>query len=504
MATQHVSQVFTVHNSLVSRHGVITLYGYGIAVRVERGHLLLQDGIGAERRRFRLPRVGHGLKRLVIIGNDGAISLAALRWLSDQNAALSMLERTGKVLVVIGPTCPSDSKLRRAQAFTFGTEAGLKIARTLIDWKLIGQQEVARDILRDSIAADEIGKFRATLPNAERLDLIRSLEAQAAAAYWAAWRNVPITFPAKDLPRIPTHWRRFGARKSLLTGSPRLACNPANSALNFLYSILESECTLAVAALGLDSGLGVLHVDTGSRASLSLDVMEAIRPRIDGYVLKWLLSRPLRRNLFFEEANGNCRLMSSLAVQLAETAPTWARAVAPVAEWVARAFWSTIKKPDVPLATRLTQENKRKTICPDAVAPVPEKVCLGCGRALAKGSTHCAVCIMEVSRARMLDVARQGRIASKAPESLARVSATQRRQALAWRRWQPSDKHDWLTEEVYDQKIKPLLLESSISQIATALGVSIPYAANIRLGRRRPHRRHWLALAGLASFSNLP
>ena len=500
---QNVSQLTRSINSVAPRSGVIVLRGYGIAVRVEHGHLLLQDGVGAERRQFRLARAGHGLQRLVIIGSDGAISLAALRWLSDQNAALSMLERTGKVLVVIGPTCPSDSKLRRSQALAFGAEAGLKIARTLIDWKLIGQQEVARDILRDSIAADEIGRFRAALPNVERLDLIRSLEAQAAAAYWAAWRNVPITFPAKDSPRLPEHWGRFGTRKSLLTGSPRLACNPANAALNFLYSILEAESTLAVAALGLDAGLGVLHVDTGARASLSLDVMEAARPCVDRYVLTWLLSRPLSRQMFFEERDGNCRLMSSLASELAQTAPTWARAVAPIAEWVARAFWKTIKKPDFPVATRLTKNNKRKTISLSATAPVPEKICLGCGKALATGSTHCAVCIVEVSRERMLDVARQGRIASKSPESRARLAATQRHQALAWRRWNISSKPDWLTEELYNDRIKPSLLRSSISQIANALKVSIPYAANIRLGRRRPHPRHWLALAQLIGIPSL-
>src|SRR5256886_10860944 len=93
------------------RHGVVTLFGYAIQVRVDRGHLLVEDGIGAERKQSRFPRVGHGLKRLVVIGSDGMISLAALRWLSDQNAAFVMLERDGKVLAVTGPVRPSDVKL---------------------------------------------------------------------------------------------------------------------------------------------------------------------------------------------------------------------------------------------------------------------------------------------------------------------------------------------------------------------------------------------------------
>jgi len=41
---------------------------------------------------------------LVVIGSDGMISLAALRWLADQNAAFVMLERDGRVLANTGPS----------------------------------------------------------------------------------------------------------------------------------------------------------------------------------------------------------------------------------------------------------------------------------------------------------------------------------------------------------------------------------------------------------------
>src|SRR5437899_11390949 len=101
-AAKTVSQDRQSYSSLTSRHGVLTLFGYGIQVRVDRGHLLVDDGIGTERRRFRFARVGHGLKRLVIIGSDGMVSLAALRWLADQNAAFVMLDRDGCVLASTG------------------------------------------------------------------------------------------------------------------------------------------------------------------------------------------------------------------------------------------------------------------------------------------------------------------------------------------------------------------------------------------------------------------
>ena len=46
--------------SPVNKSGVLTLAGFGIKVRMQSGHLEIEDGIGPERRRIRLARVGHG------------------------------------------------------------------------------------------------------------------------------------------------------------------------------------------------------------------------------------------------------------------------------------------------------------------------------------------------------------------------------------------------------------------------------------------------------------
>jgi hypothetical protein len=139
-----------------------------------------------------------------------------------------------------------------------------------------------------------------------------------------------------------------------------LAANPPNAILNYLYAVLESEARLAAASLGLDPGLGVLHVDARARDSLACDLMESARPQVDAFLVDWITRQPLKREWFFEERNGNCRLMGPFATRLSETAPTWGRAVAPVAEWVAQAFWSSSrgssKKDAIP--TRLTQRRR--------------------------------------------------------------------------------------------------------------------------------------------------
>jgi CRISPR/Cas system-associated endonuclease Cas1 len=144
-ATENVRQPASSDNSLTPRHGVLTLFGYGIQVRVDRGHLLIEDGIGEDRRKIRLARVSHGLKRLVCIGADGFISLAALQSLAAQDASFVMLERDGSVLATTGPVRPSDAKLRRAQALAHVSGAALRVTRELIRQKLTGQESVARN-----------------------------------------------------------------------------------------------------------------------------------------------------------------------------------------------------------------------------------------------------------------------------------------------------------------------------------------------------------------------
>jgi CRISPR-associated endonuclease Cas1 len=473
-------------------------------VKVDRSHLFIDDGIAADRRQMRFPRVGHGLKRLVIIGSDGVISLAALRWLSDVGVAVSVLERDGTLLFTTGPVRPSDSRLRRSQGMAIHSGVALVIARELINKKLIGQERVARSTLLATQTADAISRYRAVLDRADSPERIRIIESLAAAAYWAAWKMLPINFPKKDEHRVPEHWRTFGTRVSPLTGSPRRAVNPAGAILNYLYSVLESECRLAAAALGLDPGLGVLHVDLPARDSLACDLMEAIRPEIEDFFLTWVTRETLKREWFFEQRDGNCRLMAELAIKLSETAPTWGRAVAPLAEWVAATLWSGRRKPSsgVSLPTRLTQSHKREAkggspFPPPIPTPRRENICRGCGKFIQRRSIDCAQCQIDGATQRLVDAARIGRVAARSPEARAKHRASRQRNAAACSEWDPSSQPAWLTSEVFSQQIQPLLAEIPTSTIRSALGVSKWYASKIRQGYR-PHRRHWLILAGLA------
>jgi len=491
---------------MLPRSGVVTLYGYGISVRVERGHLILEDGIGPARRYARFPRVGHGLKRLVLIGSDGMITLAALRWLADQKAAFVMLDRDGHVLTVSGPVGPSDARLRRAQSLAHQSETAVLISRELISQKLHGQERLVRCVFKDTAIANTIASIRSVVGTAETIQDIRQIESEAAQAYWSAWHDLPVTFPTSDLRRIPEHWRTFRTRKSPLTGSPRLSVNPANAMLNYLYALLESEARLAASAMGLDPGIGFLHVDTDARDSLACDLMEPGRPAVDAFLLDWIMKEPLKRQWFFEQRDGSCRLMDSFVERLSESAPAWRQVVAPVTEWVSRVLWSTFKnygRRTLP-PTHLTQSRRREAKGNPhlhfAAPPKPPHLCRTCGKQATAGYHRCASCKVAVCTKELVKAAQTGRLASHADHAEAKRGLSRRRHAAAMRAWRPSDQPTWLTEETYLRRIQPQLRGVTIPTIRAALGVSKSYATNIRYGKRIPHPRHWLALSKLTSF----
>jgi CRISPR-associated endonuclease Cas1 len=434
------------------------------------------------------------------------VSLAALRWLADQDASFVMLERDGSVLATTGPVRSSDAKLRRAQSLSLSNGTGLRIARELIRRKLVGQEQVARHRLLDTSTADTIASYSGELPQADSISAIRLIESQAARAYWSAWSALPINFPKSDLPRVPDHWHTFVSRHSPLTGSPRLAANPPNAILNYLYCVLESESRLAAAALGLDPGLGVLHVDTPARDSLACDIMEPVRSAVDSYVLDWITRQPLKREWFFEGRDGNCRLMAPFAVRLSETASIWRRAVAPVAEWTAKQFWSTTQKrlQSTHAPTHLTQTRRReaKGISPNPRTPIArqaENLCRGCGKSINSGREHCSNCAVSFATERFAIASRLGRAAAQTPEALAKQADSQRRHSRARSAWDESSQPAWLTPELFSQKIQPLLAKVATSAIRTRIGVSRWYASRIRQGYR-PHPRHWNNLAELVGY----
>lgn len=524
------------------RHGVLTLNGYGIRVAVESGHLIVEDGRGRERRRARFPRTTLELKRLVIIGHTGTISFDALRWLHDRGCGFMQLDADGSVIAASGPIGADDARLRRAQAVAGVTVAGMNIARDLLSRKLDGQSSVLDHIDGADASASEVRRLRETLAIGETITGLRIIEAQAAATYWEAWSNISVRFARKSAKRVPDHWHRFGSRTSPLSRSPRVASNPANAMLNYLYAMLEAESRLALLAVGLDPGLGVLHADQRNRDSFACDVMEAVRPAVDQFVLELLESRHFGADDFFETRQGVCRLMPTITMTLADSSSLWAHAIGSVVERIAKELHDQGELSG-DRATPLTQANRRAGRArvreskqqgkpsetgsrietygneppPSAAsararqAALPS-ACLECGTVLTNPHRKfCDGCLSDVRSEQQTSgfgpsgsaVLATLRAAGNDPAhggtaGIARGQSNASHYAAnaAWE--QETVSGSGSTPDDFTRDILPRLQSIPLRAMANATGLTEGYCSFIRRGLKVPHRRHWETLANLS------
>ncbi len=502
------------------RNGILLLGGYGIRVAVNRGHLTVEDGVGTHRRAARFPRATRDLNRLVVLGHSGTISFDALQWITDIGAAFVQIDSDGRVLTAAGPTGLRDSRLRRNQAQAVENGLGLSIAKELVHQKLTGQRAIVDRLPEASDARSAIDRAIDQVAEATTIERLRATEAEGALAYWGAWAGVRIQFARHDAKRVPEQWHAFGRRASLVTGNPRKATNPANAILNYCYAIAEAEAKIAALAVGCDPGLGIMHADQGSRDSLALDLMEPVRPQVDGFVLDLLESRAFRKKDFFETRKGVCRVMPPLTRLLAETAPRWAAAVAPIAERLARqllAKGNARKTAGQQQATPLTQTNrskgreavrKRATRSSRGKKAKIAKTCVVCGADLpGRQRRYCTDCRPTRSRdavAKAHEVLRARRLAGVDPAHGGKAAKLRGKRnsvkLLANSEWERRHTEE-LDPAIFEREIKPKLTTVSLLETMQATGLSRTYCGMIRRGVRVPHPRHWEALRELVGSS---
>lgn len=169
--------------------------------------------------------------------------------------------RTRDADVAFAPTARLAGNMATALKKAADSELGLALMRHILRLKLDGQERVLRNFTAGQLAIPYMEVGRRALDAATDYPSLRFAEGRAAAAYWGAWAAVKADFKVTTRKSVPDHWLRFGQRSSALSGSPRLAVNPLNAMLNYVYAILETEARLALLAVGCDPGLGLMHVD---------------------------------------------------------------------------------------------------------------------------------------------------------------------------------------------------------------------------------------------------
>ncbi|HOW74416.1 MAG TPA: CRISPR-associated endonuclease Cas1 [Candidatus Competibacteraceae bacterium] len=223
------------------------------------------------------------LERVVMQGQvqfDSGV-LAAL---AEQGTSIVCLSarHSRRTALVLGPG-HGDARRRLAQyQLTFDTEARLALARGLIAGKLRAQirfleaAQAQRPDVRKPLH-DGLATVRGLLPSlavAADRDAVLGLEGVGAAAYYAA---LTALFP----PSV-----NFTGRNRR---PPR---DPVNVCLSLGYTLLHFEAVRAVYGAGLDPLLGFFHEPVYGRESLACDLIEPLRPRLDGWV--WALFRERR------------------------------------------------------------------------------------------------------------------------------------------------------------------------------------------------------------------
>jgi CRISPR-associated endonuclease Cas1 len=489
-----------------NRGAVCVADGYHVTVRVRHGRLIVEDGFGPDRRRREYTRVTAPIVRLVVVGNGGSISLEALCWLRDVGAALIHVARDGRLITTTTAEV-ADAKLRRAQSFAASSDVGLGIARYLLAEKVAGQRRVLQLVTDEAELLGGIDEAAERLQSAATIEHLVWAERDAALAYWAGWSNVEVRFQPRDRDNLPEHWLRFGQRSSPLTGGPRLATNPANALLNYLYTLLEAEARLACLTVGLDPTIGIVHADARSRDSLALDLMEAVRPAVDDHVLTLLRQGTFRATDFVETRQGACRIQAPLTEQLGRTTTQWREMLGPIVEAIPRILTgSTLGSRSRP--TPLTRANhaasrapvRRRQLRP--IAPMP--TCKRCGGELpSRRRVYCDVCLpifrqeqleasvvrvsaVEVIKARGVDTTHGG----VARQRRGLTNAARKAKIREWEK-RHGKRRDL---DTFERDVLPRIQNVSLSRLRRATGLSLRYVSQIRRGEKTPHPMHWEAL----------
>jgi DNA (cytosine-5)-methyltransferase 1 len=447
------------------------------------------------------------------------VTFDALRWLADTGVGYVALDPDGRLLAASGNLGRDDPRLRRAQAQAIDTPTGDAIARRLIAEKVAAQAETL--VAADRVAPVGEAAISALRDAAGRLhvatcrDEIRQAEAMAASAYWSAWAEVPVRFARCDVGRVPEAWLTFGARTSPLTASPRLAANPANAVLNYLYAILEAEARLACLAVGLDPGLGVLHADLKARDSLALDVVEPVRPVVDRFALRVITDRAFRAADFVETRQGACRVLQPLSHELAGTMLDWRVLVGPVAERVAGLLVAAPPSPErqpAPLtgANRSAGRGRSAHGTPRRSGEAAvSRACAQCGELIQADRRLCRECLpvdraaqasgfVAAGNARLAELRCAGvkpGIGGEAAKARGAKVAASRAANRAWEAAHGAD-HDAAS---FRREVLPLLRGIRPSEIAAATGLARQYCAAIVRGEREPHPRWWSILRMVAA-----
>lgn len=318
----------------------LTLTGYGLSIKVDKGRLVITDGtthFPQERREYLFYKGSLDIPpRIIVLDGFGTITLDALDWMAEQNIALIRVKWNGQFFSLIS----NGGQAADPERFTWQLRARederekLAFYLPLMKDKLANTLETLSGYLPDSTARDraleKIRLYAHRLQNDphDKLKTLLGIEAQSASLYFAAWRELQVNWTTSKRYPIPDEWRSFYSRKShaITTkgGGNVFATHPINAMLNYVYAVLLGRMQLKAIADGYDPMLGVIHTRKRSsygppRPGFAIDIMEPMRPVVDRVVLKLITEETFSGADFDLQSDGVVRVNPRLLKMLIET-----------------------------------------------------------------------------------------------------------------------------------------------------------------------------------------
>ena len=248
--------------------------------------------------RGRLPL--HNLEGIVSFGYRGT-SPALMGACADRNISLCYLTPQGKFLARVTGKVRGNVLLREQQyASSKDSEIGLSISRNCILGKVYNARWVIERALRDHPLQIDTERLKTVsvqlkhslelIQNSVSRDQLRGYEGEAASLYFSVFDEL-ILQQKKDF--------FFHGRNK------RPPMDNVNTMLSFVYTLLTNSITSALESVGLDPCVGYLHTERPGRASLSLDLIEELRPVLaDRFVLSLINKKIVTGKNFTRKENG--------------------------------------------------------------------------------------------------------------------------------------------------------------------------------------------------------
>lgn len=305
----------------------LILTGHGISISVKGGALQVRDGLThhpQERKELLIFPGRHNVpSRMVLLGESGSVTIDAMRWLSEQDVPLIVLNFLGEVVTsTLSRHSDPDHQVRQMQILCLRTDRSLQIAKWLISEKLKATI-VNLNLFPDNKAKSEADRtIQSCLVGVERASTTSALfllEATAAQAYFDQWQELPLRWTSTSLKAIPESWLSFGSRNSEVSGTNRHASHPVNAMLNYAYGVCEAQTLIACRSSGIDPTISYLHSLRPDRNNLVYDLMELLRLRVDRRVNLLLQKVTLSKSDFELSVNATCRLNPHIAAYLTST-----------------------------------------------------------------------------------------------------------------------------------------------------------------------------------------